>query len=241
VRTNAPFLASLCRAAAFRDGKVDTGFIDRNLAALGAIPRERDKAAAALGAASLLEARAAKNAPATAEDDSAEDYSPWSASDGFQLGGKRELVLPVVVDGEDAEARLSYGKDGMFLIVDGVAPAADGRVFLSDGNAFVLRAGRQTRVRFKDFSASGAQSAGGDNIIKAPMHGRVLAVLAAIGDRVEFGQSLAVIEAMKMEHTLRAPFAGVVKELPVSTGAQVVEGAPLMVLEPDAASPSEAT
>jgi biotin carboxyl carrier protein len=46
------------------------------------------------------------------------------------------------------------------------------------------------------------------------------------------GQRLAVIEAMKMEHTLRAPFAAVVKELPVSTGAQVVEGAPIMVLEP---------
>jgi biotin carboxyl carrier protein len=46
------------------------------------------------------------------------------------------------------------------------------------------------------------------------------------------GQRLAVIEAMKMEHTLRAPFAGTVKELPVSTGAQVVEGAPIMVLEP---------
>jgi biotin carboxyl carrier protein len=37
---------------------------------------------------------------------------------------------------------------------------------------------------------------------------------------------------MKMEHTLRAPFAGVVKEVPVSTGAQVIEGAPIMVLEP---------
>jgi biotin carboxyl carrier protein len=45
-----------------------------------------------------------------------------------------------------------------------------------------------------------------------------------------------VIEAMKMEHTLRAPFAGVVSELPVSTGTQVVEGAPIMVLEPVEAS-----
>ena len=52
------------------------------------------------------------------------------------------------------------------------------------------------------------------------------------GDRVAFGQRLSVIEAMKMEHTLRAPFAAVVKELPVSSGAQVVEGAPIMVLEP---------
>jgi 3-methylcrotonyl-CoA carboxylase alpha subunit len=238
VRTNVPFLASLCRAAAFRDGKVDTGFIDRSLAALGAIPREPDSAAAALGAASLLEGR--WDATTEAENAAAEDYSPWSTSDGFQLGGARDVALPLVVDGEDAEARISYGKDGASLTVAGVAPASDGRVFFSAEDAFVLRAGRQTRVRIKDFSASSMQAAGGDNVIKAPMHGRVLAVLAAIGERVVFGQRLAVIEAMKMEHTLRAPFAGIVRELSVSTGAQVVEGAPIMVLEPVKTSASEA-
>jgi 3-methylcrotonyl-CoA carboxylase alpha subunit len=95
-----------------------------------------------------------------------------------------------------------------------------------------VRGGRQTRVRIKDFAASTAEAGSGDNVIKAPMHGRVLELLAGIGDHVVFGQRLAVIEAMKMEHTLRAPFAAVVKELPVSTGAQVVEGAPIMVLEP---------
>jgi len=240
VRTNVPFLASLCRAAAFRDGKLDTGFIDRSLAALGAIPREPDSAAAALGAASLLEGRRARDATTEAENAAAEDYSPWSTNDGFQLGGARDVALPLVVDGEDAEARISYGKDGASLTVAGVAPASDGRVFFSAEDAFVLRAGRQTRVRIKDFSASSMQAAGGDNVIKAPMHGRVLAVLAAIGERVVFGQRLAVIEAMKMEHTLRAPFAGIVRELSVSTGAQVVEGAPIMVLEPVKTSASEA-
>jgi biotin carboxyl carrier protein len=68
------------------------------------------------------------------------------------------------------------------------------------------------------------------------MHGRVLELLARVGDRVAFGQRLAVIEAMKMEHSLRAPFAGVVRELPVSIGTQVVEGAPIVVLEPVATS-----
>jgi len=207
---------------------------------LGAIPREPDSAAAALGAASLLEGRWARDATTEAEDAAAEDYSPWSTSDGFQLGGARDVALPLVVDGEDAEARISYGKDGASLTVAGVAPASDGRVFFSAEDAFVLRAGRQTRVRIKDFSASSMQAAGGDNVIKAPMHGRVLAVLAAIGERVVFGQRLAVIEAMKMEHTLRAPFAGIVRELSVSTGAQVVEGAPIMVLEPVKTSASEA-
>jgi biotin carboxyl carrier protein len=87
-------------------------------------------------------------------------------------------------------------------------------------------------VRIKEIAASAGEAKSGDNVIKAPMYGRVLELLAGVGDRVAAGQRLAVIEAMKMEHTLRAPFAAVVKELPVSSGAHVVVGAPIMVLEP---------
>jgi 3-methylcrotonyl-CoA carboxylase alpha subunit len=231
VRTNVAFLAALCRASQFRKGKVDTGFIDRNLTALGATPHEPDNGAAALGAMHLLKARAAKEALVVDEDASSGAYSPWSAEDAFQLGGVREVRLPIVVDGEDAEAVVSYGKDGLHLKV-GIAPAGGARVFVSGGDAYVLLRGRQTRIRIRDFSVSDLSPGGGDNVIKAPMHGRVLELLARVGDRVVLGQRLAVIEAMKMEHTLRAPFAGVVRELPVSTGTQVVEGAPIVVLEP---------
>ena len=233
VRTNVPFLANLCRAAAFRQGKVDTGFVDRNLTALGAAPREPDWGAAARGATHLLDAIAiAAKEASTPEEDAPEDYSPWSARDGYQLGRRREISLPILVDGEDAEAIIAYGDNGPRLTVHGVEPATDVHLFRSGAQAYVLRGGRQTRVRIKDFAASAAAAGSGDNVIKAPMHGRVLELLAGIGDRVVFGQRLAVIEAMKMEHTLRAPFAAVVKEIPVSTGAQVIEGAPIMVLEP---------
>ena len=236
VRTNVPFLAHLCRAAAFRQGKVDTGFIDRSIAVLGATPRKSDWGAAARGAAHLIEAIAVapKELPAH-DEDAPEEYSPWSACDAFQIGGRREISLPIVVDGEEVDAIITYGKAATRLTVHGVEPATDVRLFQSGAQAYVLRGGRQTRVRIKDFAASSGDTGGGDNVIKAPMHGRVLQLLAGIGDRVLFGQRLAVIEAMKMEHTLRAPFAAVVKELPVSTGAQVVEGAPIMVLEPIAA------
>jgi 3-methylcrotonyl-CoA carboxylase alpha subunit len=232
VRTNVPFLANLGRAAAFRQGRVDTGFIDRNLTGLGAAPREPDWAAAACGAMHLLDAMALSWQELHEDGAAPEEYSPWSALDGFQLGSRREISLPIVVDGEDADAVVSYGKEGPRLTVRGVAPATDARLFQSGGQAYVLRHGRQTRVRFKELAASTGEAGGGGNVIKAPMHGRVLELLAGIGDRVMVGQRLAVIEAMKMEHTLRAPFAAVVKELPVSTGAQVVEGAPIMVLEP---------
>ena len=63
------------------------------------------------------------------------------------------------------------------------------------------------------------------------MHGRLLELFVRKGDSVASGQRLAVIEAMKMEHTLRAPFAGIVAEIAAATGAQVVEGAQIMVIE----------
>ena len=92
VRTNVLLLANLCRAAAFRQGKVDTGFIDRNLTALGAAPREPDWGAAACGATFLVDAIAAAPKEASADDaEASEDHSPWSARDGFQLGGRREI------------------------------------------------------------------------------------------------------------------------------------------------------
>jgi len=231
VRSNAAFLAALCRADDFRRGKFDTGFIDRSLAELGATVQQRDTSAAALGVAQLLggEMRSEAIPP---DDDSGEFASPWIARDGFQLGGKRLLTVPIVIDGEDATAAVSYGKDGAQVAVDGKAPATDAKVFTAGNNAYVLRHGRQTRVRIKDFAAAAAEAGAGDGVVKAPMHGKVLELLVSVGERVMAGQRLAVIEAMKMEHTLRAPFAGVVKKVPVGAGAQVVEGAQIVVIEP---------
>jgi len=136
-----------------------------------------------------------------------------------------------VINGENASAIVTYAKDGARVAVDGAALAADGRVFEAGQDAFVVRAGRQTRVRIKDFAAATAAASSGEGVVKAPMHGKVLELLADVGDRVAIGQRLAVIEAMKMEHTLRAPFAGVVVQVPVRIGSQVVERAPIMVLE----------
>ena len=228
--TNVAFLAALCRSDEFRRGTVDTGFIDRNLAALGAVPREPDYAAAALGVERLLGGDETAHPTGNGIDPDAD--SPWTAVDGFQLGGSRTLSLPVVIDGRDIEATVAYAKDGTHVAVGGAEPAADATVFVADGDAFVLRAGRQTRVRMRDFSAASAGGSGGDGIIRAPMHGRVLQLFAAAGQNVSRGQPLAVIEAMKMEHTLQAPFAGTVQQVTVSPGAQVVEGGEIMVIEP---------
>jgi 3-methylcrotonyl-CoA carboxylase alpha subunit len=232
VRTNIAFLGALCRAESFRQGKVDTAFIDRNLAALGAIPHDPDHAAAALGVARLLDDDQAETAGAA---EAAEPNSPWAARDGFQLSGARSVIVPILIDGQGADAAVSYGKDGMNVTVGGAAPAAGAKVFEADDEAYVVRRGRQTRVRLKDMSAATAEAGAGDGVVKAPMHGKVLQLFVAAGDAVAGGQRLAVIEAMKMEHTLRAPFAGVVVDVAVGAGAQVVEGAQIMVIERSAA------
>jgi 3-methylcrotonyl-CoA carboxylase alpha subunit len=225
VRSNVAFLGALCRASAFREGKVDTGFIDRNLTALGAVPHGRDNAAAARGVECLL-GRDVAEADAHAAAD-----SPWAARDGFQLTGARSTVVPVLVDGEAVDATVTYGRAGMHVTIAGATGASDASVFDGNDDVFVLRHGRQTRVRLRDFSAAATAGGGGDGAIKAPMHGKVLELFVGKGDSVATGQRLAVIEAMKMEHTLRAPFAGAVVELAAIAGEQVVEGAQIMVIE----------
>jgi 3-methylcrotonyl-CoA carboxylase alpha subunit len=209
----------------FRRGEVDTGFIDRALANLGAVPLAPDRAAAASGVERLLRRP-------LIEERSADADSPWAARDGFQLGGRRRLTVPILLDGESAEATATYGKDGLDVTIDGTAPAADATVFEAGDEAYVLRGGRQTRVRLADFTAIAGAAAAGDGLIKAPMHGRVLQIFVAPGEEVVGGQRLAIIEAMKMEHTLHAPFAGVVREIAVAAGAQVGEGGPIMLIEP---------
>jgi 3-methylcrotonyl-CoA carboxylase alpha subunit len=232
-RSNVALLAALCRSREFRQGQIDTGYIDRSLATLGAGAQGPDLAAAALGVQRLLSASSPAEAE-SADDDNFEAISPWAARDGFQLGRTRTLVIPVVIEGESAEATVTYGKDGARVVVGGMPAAEEAEAFTAGDEVFVLRRGRQTRVRLRDFSVPQAVSETGDGIVKAPMHGKVLELFVSIGDRVTGGQRLAVIEAMKMEHTLNAPFAGVVLQIFVAAGTQVVEGAHIMVIEPAA-------
>ncbi len=137
-----------------------------------------------------------------------------------------------MIDGRDVEATVTYAKDGAHIAIGGVEPAVDATLFVADSDAYVVREGRQTRVRLRDFSAASAGASGGDGTVRAPMHGRVLQLFASAGEQVTRGQPLAVIEAMKMEHTLHAPFAGIVQQVTVAPGAQVVEGGEIMVIDP---------
>jgi 3-methylcrotonyl-CoA carboxylase alpha subunit len=222
-RSNAGFLAALCRAEGFRNGDFDTGFIDRNLASVKAEPQGLDRAAAAAGARELLAQEQARIAARRGPDEPA---SPWDNADGFQMSGPRRLAVPILADGENAVAAVA----GATVTVDGTAPAHDAVVIASGNAVYVLRHGRQTKVSLRDLSLDEAGDGGGSGLVRAPMHGKVLSILVENGDTVTRGQRLAIIEAMKMEHTLVAPIDGTVAEIAVAKDAQVGEGAKVMVI-----------
>ena len=117
------------------------------------------------------------------------------------------------------------------MTVGGAKPAADAFAVVADDAAYVLRHGRQTKVTLRDLALDEAADQGQGGLVRAPMHGKVLAVLVEQGAAVARGQRLAIIEAMKMEHTLVAPLDGVVAEIAVVPNAQVAEGAKVIVIE----------
>ncbi len=227
-RTNLAFLSNLCRAWDFRAGNFDTGFIDRNLAALGAVPQEIDKGAAAAGIAHILARESVRLAQ---RRKIGEPASPWDASDGFQVSGKRQVGVPFTIDGKRALATVVYDGGRAQVLVDGVAPDPQAKLVAGGAGVHVLRNGRQTTVALTDFEAIDVEHQDGDGVVCAPMHGKVLAILVEKGASVAKGQRLAILEAMKMEHALTAPISGVVTDIAASPGAQVADGARLIVLK----------
>ena len=199
VRTNAAFLLRCLADPAFRSGDVTTGLIAERGDALTRIsePNEADWQSAAV----QLFAPFAMRAQAQARD-------PWASKFGFRLNAADRRVIAVkhgeevrIIDPFDAVAAEEFA-----------SPVEGGVVVFSEGQPFLFSIARHE-------AATGAAAGAGDLI--APMPGRVISVDVAEGDRVTQGQRLLVLEAMKMEHALTAPFDGVVAELTVAEGSQV--------------------
>ncbi len=231
-RTNIAFLAALCRADDFRRRGVDTGFIDRNLAALGATPRDIDYAAVVSGAAWLVEQEMARLASPAADDVT----SPWDVADGFQLSGKRSVAMPLLAEGTAVMALASFDSRGVQVTIGNVPPASDATVVDGPDAVYVLRAGRQTIVRHRRIAEADLDRRDADGSVRAPMHGKLLALLVEPGAEVQRGQRVAIIEAMKMEHALTAPRDGLVAEITGKVGSQVAEDAVIMHIEARALS-----
>ena len=228
-RTNAAFLKKLCEAEDFRAGRFDTGFIDRNAGALGAVPQPVDLTSVAAGAALLIE----ENARSVRTQGLPGD--PWSLHDGFALAPPAPVGVPVLADGEPVTVRTLWTPRG--LEVEGPDGAdvssEDIALVLAEGGVIVVRAGRQTHVTLVDARSAdldGGGDAGSGSAVKAPMHGKLVALFVKPGDAVEKGQRLAIVEAMKMEHVLTAPRAGIVAEVAGEPGGQVAQGARIVAI-----------
>ena len=107
----------------------------------------------------------------------------------------------------------------------------------ASGGVFAFAGGRQAFVALVDpFTKAEGEEEESDAAVRAPMNGRLVALAVEEGEKVEAGQRLAVVEAMKMEHALAAPHAGFVRDLVVSVGDQVEMGERIMRVEGEGAA-----
>ena len=235
-KSNVAFLTRLSKAEAFRGGRFDTGFIDRNMDVLVPQSRQADAATIAAAACRLY-------GTSTACDDPSGNTDVWSDKDSFQLLGTRTITFPLLIEGERLVAviRLAAGESRVSLPQLGWqgAPARlskDGGAALIDGEreVFIIDGGRQTRVQLHDPFAVDLEHLEQGGLVTAPMHGKIVVLLVKRGDRVEKGQRLAVVEAMKMEHALLAPAAGEIVEVAAQPGMQVAQGAALIRIRVEA-------
>ncbi len=210
VKTNVGFLARCLKATDFIDGDVDTGFIERHLAVLTspAEPSAAVLSAAAEAAIGLVGQRDAGR-------------SPWRDLAGFRLNASPELGVRLFLAGRP--------------VIAAVAERAYRSVRITDDHEIVVfEAGEAFGFQCQPPAAAEAESTGSGAVL-SPMPGRIVSVLVTAGDAVVKGQSLVTLEAMKMEHTLTAPFDGVVSELLATVADQVSEGVTLVRLAPAAA------
>jgi 3-methylcrotonyl-CoA carboxylase alpha subunit len=219
VKTNAAFLAKLLDHPEFVAGNADTGLIARDLQSV--LPAERASARVLESVAIMVVDKALGGKP----HDIRETYlyrppSAWSWARGFRLNADdaativrlSERMHDYVVEFEE----MSVGKTAFVQKVD------EGYLVSEGGQTFMFN---ETRVD----GAAGA--AAGDGAIISPMPGKIIALEVAAGEVVAKGQKLLTLEAMKMEHSLVAPFDGIVAELNAEAGAQVGEGTLLARIE----------
>jgi len=243
VPSNVGWLAAALDTAAFRRGAVSTAFVAEHGAALGA--RLQGVALAPFAAAAKVFALRPSRAA-----------SPWACADGFRLSGSALIDVPLSLREDHRRARVALsgghavtvtfeGLDaaGATIVLERAAGAdVPMRLRLQQGGAHadalvsgdavdIWRDGVHARfVSVSADTAAGAVRRPAGNLTSL-LPGVVVSVLVAQGQQVRAGQALLVIEAMKMEHAIRAPHAGVVRTLKYRSGERVKEGTTLAELD----------
>ena len=240
LNTNVQFLRYVVRSDSFANANLDTALIPREQAALfNQEPIGLAMSAAASIAQTLLSEGALENA------------DPFSRRDGWQSHGVTLRRFEFEFHGASAKAELTYLHDGVLhlKVIDPAGDAVGPLVFSKAGSGIDLQfAGRRmlveihqhgeinhvfaamgaTRITVIDRLAHAGEAHADTGRLTAPMPGKVVSFAVKAGDKVSKGQALAVMEAMKMEHSIAAPADGVVAELLYAPGDQVAEGAELL-------------
>ena len=240
VQTNVQFLRGILATESFAQANLDTALIERERAVLfDREPLGLPLAAAASIARTLLDERA------TGTPD------PFSQRDGWRSLGTTARIFAFEFRGETQTATLRYRHDGALTLDVGGANGASGPlvigrlpngqielafngarhtldVYERQGAAHVFADKGATRIVAIDRLAHAGDSQAEGGRLTAPMPGKVVSFAVKAGDKVAKGQPLAVMEAMKMEHTIAAPADGEVAELLFAPGDQVSEGAELL-------------
>jgi len=220
IKTNAAFLRRAADHDDFRQGNVDTGFIARHEGQLIVPEQASDNEWQA----------AARLALADHWEDTAE------APQGFRLNAAPAMRVTLVSDGNaitvsnGLDAKLMTSDFGYpMVLVGGVNGSEAFSTFIDDDHIVTFSRGRATEF-VRTARGSGHHHAH-DGDIPSPMPGRIIAVEVAAGQAVTKGQKLVTLEAMKMEHSLVAPFDGTVAQLNAEAGGQVSEGTLLVRIE----------
>ncbi|HVB17671.1 MAG TPA: biotin/lipoyl-containing protein, partial [Stellaceae bacterium] len=251
--TNLGFLARVIADPGFAAGAVDTGFVERHRAALVTPPGPPpDIVLTAAALHRLLAQQQAVDAEPAAQD----RFTPWARSDGWRLNlaaapqdfvfrcGGEACGVSAACDGREwhlsVRARVYRASAErlpdrrLAVILDGVRRTV--RILEAAGALAVWAGGESWVLRQLDPLMPPAAAEIGAGRLSAPMPGRVVQLLVAVGDVVRQGQPLVVVEAMKMEHTVVAPRDGTVAAVHFAAGEPVEEGVELIALaDPDAA------
>jgi 3-methylcrotonyl-CoA carboxylase alpha subunit len=242
-KSNIGFLERLARHPAVVEGRIDTGYLDRHLEEfLTGEVAPADPVLFAAATAALLHDEHAVSAS------NSDPHSPWAKADAWRIGhaGKRIIALTLREQRYDVEAR---GHDGTYQLRHGEATCEVHGARLHDGNLSARFDGESLRVplrtdaahvllhdtngqrysftRAAAFAWESKDATGGNQVI-APMPGRIVLVKAKAGDTVEQGQELLVMEAMKMELSLKAPRAGTIESISAEQGEFVEADAVLV-------------
>jgi len=206
VHNNAGFLSRLLGHRAFTEFGLTTSFIDTHQQELVAPPIP---SRTALSHVAEYLAGGSESLP----------HTPWSALKGFRVGATADLETQFLLDGEIVSAMLGVAEtsEGTHIHTH-----ARGAVLIHHGWAFRVAPARHDALVGKAVT---------DGAITSPMPGRVVSTSVSEDQRVSEGQILVTLEAMKMEHTLTAPFEGTVTGVEAVAGVQVKEGTLLMKIE----------